>query len=85
MRQFHTLCMTATVSGLVLVLACSGSKTEENPTEAPPAVETPTIAVGSEVGNRAPAFSLPSAHGETVALADYGGKPVAVVFYRGQW
>lgn len=38
-----------------------------------------------DVGDAAPAFALASANCETVALEDYAGKPVAVVFYRGQW
>ncbi len=37
------------------------------------------------VGDPAPAFALASASCETVALEDYAGQPVAVVFYRGQW
>jgi|APSaa5957512622_1039677.scaffolds.fasta_scaffold660861_1 hypothetical protein len=40
---------------------------------------------GPQVGDPAPAFALASAECETVALEDYAGKPVAVVFYRGQW
>jgi peroxiredoxin Q/BCP len=34
-----------------------------------------------EAGQRAPAFSLPSADGRTVKLADYAGKPLVVYFY----
>lgn len=32
-------------------------------------------------GDRAPDFSLPDAHGNTVSLADYRGKNVVVYFY----
>lgn len=88
MRSFRTLCVTAAVSALVVLSACSGSKNEEKPQAADAAdaaVSAPSIAVGPEVGSRAPAFSLPNGRGEAVALADYAGKPVAVVFYRGQW
>ncbi|MBT3268525.1 redoxin domain-containing protein [Candidatus Poribacteria bacterium] len=77
--------MTAAVAALVVLGACSGSKTEEKPQAAAEVPEAPAPAVGPEVGNRAPAFSLPNGRGEAVALADYAGKPVAVVFYRGQW
>jgi peroxiredoxin Q/BCP len=34
-----------------------------------------------EVGDKAPAFSLPDADGEQVALADYRGRKVIVYFY----
>ena len=35
------------------------------------------------VGEAAPAFSLPSASGDTVSLADFRGRPVVIVFYPG--
>src|SRR6476619_5302495 len=34
-----------------------------------------------EVGDKAPAFSLPDADGNTVSLADYKGRRVIVYFY----
>lgn len=34
-----------------------------------------------EVGDKAPAFSLPDADGNTVSLADYRGRKVVVYFY----
>jgi cytochrome oxidase Cu insertion factor (SCO1/SenC/PrrC family) len=77
--------VTAAVAAFVALSACSGSKNEEKPQTADAALSAPAIAVGPEVGSRAPAFSLPNGRGEAVALADYAGKPVAVVFYRGQW
>ncbi|MDA1190744.1 MAG: peroxiredoxin family protein [Candidatus Poribacteria bacterium] len=40
---------------------------------------------GFNIGDRAPAFALPDTMGESVSLADYAGKPVVVVFYRGYW
>lgn len=45
------------------------------------------IALGStaKVGDRAPQFSLPSADGRAVALKDYVGKKLVLVFYRGYW
>ena len=39
--------------------------------------------VGAEVGDRAPSFALPDTEGNVVAIEDYRGRPVAVVFYRG--
>ena len=45
------------------------------------------VAMGStpKVGDRAPQFSLPSVDGQTVALKDYAGKKLVLVFYRGYW
>jgi len=45
------------------------------------------VALGStpKVGERAPHFSLPAADGRTVALKDYSGKKLVLVFYRGYW
>ena len=37
----------------------------------------------ADVGDEAPAFQLPDTVGNQVALADYAGRVVAVVFYRG--
>lgn len=35
------------------------------------------------VGDRAPAFTLPSTGGTPVSLADFAGRPVVLVFYPG--
>ena len=45
------------------------------------------IALGStpKVGERAPQFSLPAPDIRTVALKDYAGKKLVLVFYRGYW
>ena len=43
------------------------------------------IASTPKVGERVPEFSLPSADGRTVALKDYAGKKLVLVFYRGYW
>lgn len=45
------------------------------------------IAFGSipKVGERVPQFSLPASDGRTVALKDYAGKKLVLVFYRGYW
>lgn len=47
----------------------------------------PLIVFGStpKVGDRAPQFSLPASDGRTVALKDYAGKKLVLVFYRGYW
>ena len=37
------------------------------------------------VGAEAPAFSLPDQTGAAVSLADFAGRPVVLVFYRGFW
>jgi len=38
-----------------------------------------------KVGEIAPQFSLPASDGRTVALKDYAGKKLVLVFYRGYW
>ena len=39
-----------------------------------------------KVGDRAPDFTLPNLHGETVTLSDLLGQgPAVVAFYRGSW
>jgi len=45
------------------------------------------IAFGAtpKVGERVPQFSLPASDGGTVALKDYAGKKLVLVFYRGYW
>lgn len=45
------------------------------------------IALGStpKVGDRVPQFNLRSSDGRTVALKDYAGKKLVLVFYRGYW
>jgi peroxiredoxin len=45
------------------------------------------VAFGStpKIGDRAPQFSLPGSDGRTVALKDYAGKKLVLVFYRGYW
>ena len=45
------------------------------------------IAFGStpKVGERVPQFSLPASDGRTVALKDYAGRKLVLVFYRGYW
>jgi peroxiredoxin len=44
------------------------------------------VAPGLAPGDRAPAFSLPDAHGDPVALDDLlATGPAVVVFYRGAW
>lgn len=45
------------------------------------------ILLGStpKIGDRAPQFSLPASDGRTVALKDYAGKKLVLVFYRGYW
>jgi peroxiredoxin len=38
-----------------------------------------------KVGERAPQFGLRASDGRTVALKDFGGKKLVLVFYRGYW
>lgn len=41
-----------------------------------------SIPTGPQVGNRAPLFVLEDTAGQKVALLDYRGQPVVLVFYR---
>lgn len=45
------------------------------------------VALGStpKIGDQAPQFSLPASDGRTLALKDYAGKKLVLVFYRGYW
>jgi hypothetical protein len=47
--------------------------------------QLPDVATVIEVGAPAPAFSLSDHTGATVELADFEGKPLVLVFYRGFW
>ncbi len=38
-----------------------------------------------KVGDQAPDFELQSVSGDMVRLADFRGRPVMLVFYRGSW
>ena len=40
---------------------------------------------GPSVGAAAPDFALPDQTGKIVRLADFRGKPLLLVFYRGHW
>ena len=45
----------------------------------------PEPAGAPATGTAAPGFTLPDHHGRPVQLADYRGKKVALLFYRGFW
>jgi hypothetical protein len=47
--------------------------------------QLPTTEQVVPVGAAAPAFELPDGAGGTVALGDYAGRRVVLVFYRGFW
>lgn len=40
---------------------------------------------GLTIGTKAPDFSLPDGDGKVHSLADYAGKKVVLIFYRGSW
>src|SRR5688572_8355247 len=42
-------------------------------------------ASGPAIGSTAPDFALSDQHGRTVRLADFRGRPLLLVFYRGHW
>ena len=55
-------------------------------TPTPTPTPTPAPAVGIDVGNLAPSFTLPSADGVDIDLESFrGDKQVVVVFYRAFW
>jgi hypothetical protein len=41
--------------------------------------------VGPNVGDVAPLFALPDTNNQQVALKDFRGRPLVLVFYRGEW
>lgn len=45
------------------------------------------VGMGStpKIGDSVPPFSLPASDGRTIALKDYAGKKLVLVFYRGYW
>ena len=47
--------------------------------------QLPSPAAAVEVGETAPAFELPDHSGKPVALSDFAGSRVVLVFYRGFW
>jgi AhpC/TSA family len=47
--------------------------------------QLPSPAAAVEVGDRAPAFELADHRGEPVALSDFAGSKVVLVFFRGFW
>jgi peroxiredoxin Q/BCP len=72
--------------GTLVLSACGANAPAATPSAAPtPSVApTPTAApsaAGLNVGDDAPAFSLPDAHGGSVALSDYAGRPVLLYFH----
>jgi hypothetical protein len=72
-------CLTAAVVGLGLLLAGCGPSGGPSSTGTQSAGQ-PVV----EVGDKAPAFSLPSATGEPVSLEHYQGrKPVLLYFSMG--
>lgn len=64
--------------GTLLLSACGANAPSATPTLEPTAAPG---AAGLNVGDDAPAFSLPDAHGGTVALSDYAGRPVLLYFH----
>ena len=47
--------------------------------------QIPGAPAAPAVGSQAPALELPDQNGRMIALADYAGRRVLVVFYRGYW
>jgi cytochrome oxidase Cu insertion factor (SCO1/SenC/PrrC family) len=47
--------------------------------------KAPVAPLKVAAGQKAPAFSLPSAEGKAVKLSDFAGHIVLIDFYRGYW
>lgn len=45
----------------------------------------PIDVAGPGVGDRAPAFNLPTSDGSTLSLDGLRGQKILLVFYRGAW
>ena len=45
----------------------------------------PTVTEGTELGQAAPDFTLPTSAGGTYTLSARGDEPVVLVFFRGTW
>lgn len=70
--------------GTLVLSACGANAPTATPTVAPTPTMEPTAepaAAALNVGDDAPAFSLPDAHGGSVALSDYAGRPVLLYFH----
>jgi cytochrome oxidase Cu insertion factor (SCO1/SenC/PrrC family) len=66
--------------GTLVLSACGANAPAATPSAAPTPSVAPSAA-GLNVGDDAPAFSLPDAHGGSVALSDYAGRPVLLYFH----
>lgn len=99
-RQKVPLSLATVVFLFAVVMAACGSAAEpteeapaataepaNSPAETPASGSAPTGSGDPEPqGDTAPKFTLPSAGGETFALASFAGdKNVVLVFYRGFW
>jgi len=65
-------------------LASAGADVRDLYRTAPP-MEGERVATGLPVGTHAPDFTLPDQDGHPVSLADFRGRPVALIFYPLDW
>jgi cytochrome oxidase Cu insertion factor (SCO1/SenC/PrrC family) len=73
---------TLVLAGL-LSLACAAPPAMEQGAATAPAA--PAIAIGTQAGQRAPDFTLPTSEGGEFALSKRSDGPLVVVFFRGVW
>ena len=77
--QFITIFAVLTL----ILVACGGSDEPQQPAAPPaPAVQepAPNVPVGTDIGERAPDFTLKDLQGNAISLADYRGRPVLLNF-----
>ena len=72
----------------LLALACGAAPPPQEPAAAESSAPAPAETgpkEGSQLGERAPDFILPTSDGGGFSLSDQRGKPVVLVFFRGTW
>lgn len=72
--------MRALLLSSLLLLACAPPPDAEKTPAAAPAIE-----IGTQLGQRAPDFTLPTSAGGEFALSKRDDGPLIVVFFRGVW
>jgi cytochrome oxidase Cu insertion factor (SCO1/SenC/PrrC family) len=80
MNRKHFRPLTFSTSLVVLLSAWAALLSQ-----LPSATQDSILSLRIKVGDRAPAFALPSADGKTVRLSDYTGRNILIDFYRGYW
>lgn len=69
------------------LVACAAAPPDADDTAPPPDAPTSQAALvtGTELGERAPDFTLPRSDGGSVTLSQHRDGAVVLVFFRGTW